>query len=101
MAMTSFDKWKSINESDYASTTSRGLGGATPASRVEDGFENLMTGNMPPLRKAMALVDVLATTLAKLEENDRKAVMNAINSKLKPTVSKFAKLLGNNPNTPE
>jgi hypothetical protein len=103
MAMTTFEQWKSINESegDYASATTLGLGGATPAARVGTGFKNLISGNLPPLKKALSLVDVLATALVELEEKDRQVVMAQIKSKLQPTVSKFAKLFSKETNTPK
>ncbi len=92
--MTSFNGWKLINE--FKSVTTRGLGGAMQAGRVETGFDDLIKGNLPPMQKALALVDVLSATLAQLEEDERKIVINAVNSKLKTTVSKVVKSLGSN-----
>lgn len=94
--MTKFNNWKALNEMDLKSTTTKGLGGTTSAGRVGTGLEELITGNLPPMQKSLALVDVLAQFLAQIEEDERKTVISQLYSKLKTAVSKVAKSLGSN-----
>lgn len=93
--MTSFDKWKLINEKEdsFASTTTRGLGGQTQAVRTGTGFSNLIQGDLPTVKKALATVDILASTLAQLEKKDRDMIINQIRSKLGITTDKLANSL--------
>ena len=97
MAMTNYDDWKALNEMNLKSTTRLGLGGATPTTRVSNSMEDLIKGNLPPLMKARGLIDLLANTVAQLEDKERSQVISIIQSKFKPEVKKVVTALDRKP----